>query len=201
MNINEIEKFLPRYLSDEDQKQLFLQLKGFPKNINELYSSSVNFDNGILQADIVDNIPFVNLPNIEIKYTRVLVLSNSCDIELSNSRDISPSVSYVPVVTLKNLESLLIKSKVDGGRIKEIINNIKNQKITTMFYLPKGANLEDESVALFERTLHCNRDYFFKLAKEDDRIKIASLGNYGFYMFLLKLSIHYNRIHEGINRH
>ncbi len=201
MNIDEIEKFLPQYLSDKDQKQLFSQLKDFPKNIDELYSDKIDFSNGILQADIVDNIPFISLPNINIVYTRVLVLSNSCDIDPDNKRDISPSISYVPVITLINLKKLLIKSKISKKRADEVIQNIKSQKITTMFYLPKGANLEEESIALFEKTLHCNRDYFLKLAKKDNSIKIASLGNYGFYMFLLKLSIHYNRIHEGVNRH
>ena len=69
-----------------------------------------------------------------------------------------------------------------------------------MFYLPKGANIEEDSIALFDKTLHCKRDDFFILAQEDNRNKLSTFTNYGFYMFLLKLSIHFTRIHEGIDR-
>ena len=200
MNLDDISKYLPQYLSDENQKELFLQLKDFPNNYHNIFAPSTNFNNGIIQSDVVENIPFINLPNTEIKKAKVLVLSNSCDIEPTNKRHIPPSVSYVPIISLTKLKALFESQNKNDEQISNIINDIKKQNITSMFYLPKGANLDEDCVALFDKTLHCKRDDFFNLAKKDDRKKLVSLGNYGFYIFLIKLSIHFTRIHEGIDR-
>ncbi len=200
MNLDDISKYLPQYLSQQNQKELFQQLKDFPNNYHKIFATLTNFDNGIIQSDVVENIPFINLPDIKIKKAKVLVLSNSCDIEPTNQRHVPPSVSYVPIISLKKLELLFKNQNKSDEQIFNIINDIKKQKITSMFYLPKGANLDEECVALFDKTLHCKRNDFFNLAKENDRKKLVSLGNYGFYIFLIKLSIHFTRIHEGIDR-
>lgn len=200
MNLDDISKYLPQYLSDENQKELFQQLKDFPNNYHKIFASLTNFNNGIIQSDVVENIPFINLPNTEIKKAKVLVLSNSCDIEPTNQRHMPPSVSYVPIISLTKLEALFKNQNKSDEQISNIINDIKKQNITSMFYLPKGANLDEDCVALFDKTLHCKRDDFFNLAKEDNRKKLVSFGNYGFYIFLIKLSIHFTRIHEDIDR-
>ncbi len=200
MNLDEIEKYLPKYLSDENQKNLYDQIKNFPDNISKIYSSSIDFTNGILQSDVVENIPFINLPSIDIKKAKVLVLSNSCDIDPENPRNLPPSISYVPLISVKKLEALLKTQGKSEIQISNIIKDIKKQTITSMFYFPKGANIEEESIALFDKTLYCKRDDFFTLAQEDNRNKLSTFTNYGFYMFLLKLSIHFTRIHEGIDR-
>jgi hypothetical protein len=200
MNLDDISKYLPQYLSHENHKELFQQLKDFPNNYHKIFATLTNFDNGIIQSDVVENIPFISLPVTEIKKAKVLVLSNSCDIEPTNQRHIPPSVSYVPIISLKKLELLFKNQKKSDEQIFNIINDIKKQNITSMFYLPKGANLDEDCIALFDKTLHCNRDDFHNLAKEDNRKKLVSLGNYGFYIFLIKLSIHFTRIHEGIDR-
>ncbi|MFK5975693.1 MAG: hypothetical protein QM493_04200 [Sulfurovum sp.] len=200
MNLDDISKYLPKYLSDKNQRELFQQLKDFPDNYHKIFATITNFDNGIIQSDVVENIPFIQLPNTEIKKAKVLVLSNSCDIEPDNKRHIPPSVSYIPIISLKKLEVLLNTHNKSQEQILNIINDIKKQKITSMFYLPKGVNLDEECVALFDKTSHCKRDDFFHLAQENNRKKLISFGNYGFYIFLIKLSIHFTRIHEGIDR-
>lgn len=67
MNLEEIEKYLPKYLSAPKQKDLYAQLKDFPHNIHKIYGGRSGFENGILQSDIVQNIPFYNLPDINYK--------------------------------------------------------------------------------------------------------------------------------------
>ena len=59
MNLDDISKYLPQYLSNENQKELFQQLKDFPNNYHKIFASLTNFDNGIIQSDVVENIPFI----------------------------------------------------------------------------------------------------------------------------------------------
>ena len=199
MSFEDIEKYLPKYLSDANQKNLYEQLKDFPENIDNIYSPNPTFEDGIVQSDVVDNIPFIDLPNTEIKKAKVLVLSNSCDIDPDNTRNLPPSVSYIPLISVNKFILLLEVKGKDRSKIANIIKDIKKQSITSMFYLPKGANIDEDSIALFDKTLHCKRDDFFSLAQENNN-KLATFTNYGFYVFLLKLSIHFTRIHEGIDR-
>lgn len=200
MDFDKLEIYLPKYLSDADQRLLFDQLKEFPENIGKIYSSNCNFDNGILQFDVVENIPFVNLPDTTIKYTKVLILSNSCDIDPKNKRNLPPTISYIPLINIELFIKLLESKDKDKTQIENIIKNITSQKTTNMLYLPKGQNLDKDSIALLDRTLNCDRDVIFKLAQSDNNKKIISLSNYGFYLFLIKLSIHFTRIQEGIHR-
>ena len=199
MKLEDIEKYLPKYLSPEKQKELYEQLKEFPENVSKIYGSDFTFDIGILQSDIIKDIPFYNLPDINNKNTKVMVVSNSCDIDPENNRPLPPKVSYIPLISLDKFIQLLKSKDIGDERIRGIEESIKKQKTTNMFYLPKGALLEEDSIALFENVLSINRDYFFEEALKRDS-KIATLGNYGFYMFLLKLSIHFTRIQEAVDR-
>jgi len=152
-----------------------------------------------LQSDIVENIPFYNLPDTSYKTTNVMVISNSCDIDPNNDRPIPPKISYVPLISLDKFIQLLKNNSISEERIRGIVESIKKQEKTNMFYLPKGAMIKEDSIALFENVLSIDRDYFFTEVLRKDT-KIATLGNYGFYIFLLKLSIHFTRIQEAVNR-
>jgi len=199
MNYEEIEKYLPKYLSAQKQKDLYEQLRDFPQNVHKIYGTDVSFDDGILQSDMVQDIPFYNLPDTNHKNTTVMVVSNSCDIDPSNKRPIPPKISYIPIIRLDKFVELLKNNDIDEQRIKSTVDSIKKQEKTNMFYLPQGQHMQEESIALFENMLSINRDKFFSLAMQSES-KIATLGNYGFYMFLLKLSIHFTRIQESVDR-
>ncbi|NOQ30353.1 MAG: hypothetical protein GQ570_04425 [Helicobacteraceae bacterium] len=199
MKLEDIEKYLPKYLSPENQKELYEQLKDFPNNINKIYGSNFTFDIGILQSDIVMEIPFFNLPDISSKNAKVMVVSNSCDIDPKNDRPTLPKVSYVPLISLDKFIQLLTSKGIDTERTMSIVESIKKQEKTNMFYLPKGANIQEDSIVLFENILSIDRDYFYEVALKSES-KMATLSNYGFYMFLLKLSIHFTRIQEAVDR-
>lgn len=67
-----------------------------------------------------------------------------------------------------------------------------------MFYLPNISGLGEEAIALLDRITNCD------LQKLDlDRLmesRLFTLSDYGFYIFLFKLSIHLTRIREGVSR-
>lgn len=199
MKLEDIEKYLPKYLSTENQKDLYTQLKEFPDNISKIYGSDFTFQAGILQSDVVSGIPFFNLPDTTSKISKAMVISNSCDIDPVNNRPIPPKVSYIPLISLDKFIKLLKSQDIGDERIRGIVESIKKQEKTNMFYLPRGAHIEEDMIALFENVLSINRDTFFDLA-EAESYKLATLSNYGFYMFLLKLSIHFTRIQERVDR-
>lgn len=65
------------------------------------------------------------------------------------------------------------------------------------FYLPKSKNL-DEAVAFFDYTNSFDINYIDRESLKERRL--VSLSNYGFYILLLKLSIHFTRVQEKVER-
>ena len=64
-------------------------------------------------------------------------------------------------------------------------------------FLPKNKNIED-SIIFLDRILHIdcrsvNRDTL----KEQ---RLFSLSDYGFYLLIFKLSVHFSRIQEKVDR-
>lgn len=72
------------------------------------------------------------------------------------------------------------------------------QITTELFYLPRGSNLDDDYVALLD-DIHTAP--FPQFQRQKDKQKLFTLSQVGFYLFLFKLSIHFCRFHENIDRH
>jgi len=196
-----IQRHLPLYLNPEDRGALFEELKSFPDNIDQrIYTNNSDiFENNLLQGDGVDNQKLIFLPDTTIKEKRVFIISNTCDIDLSNPRIQSPKVIYCPIIKFSAYKNLVESSGFFNNpeSIQDHLTAIRKQRITSMFYLPSHGDL-DESIALLDSLNHCRLDEDCLANMIGNRV--FSLGNYGFYLFLVKLSIHLNRIEEGINR-
>jgi hypothetical protein len=82
-------------------------------------------------------------------------------------------------------------------KIKNHISDVKAQKVSSMFYLPSIGEL-GESVVFFDRLLHVSQKYVDRKTVQTRRL--FSLSDYGFYLFVFKLSIHLSRIREGVDR-
>jgi hypothetical protein len=74
---------------------------------------------------------------------------------------------------------------------------IREQSITSIFYLPKGAALDAEHIALLDDLHTVPLGYF---SGKEERSKLFTLGMTGFYLFLFKLSVHFCRFHESVPR-
>jgi uncharacterized protein (UPF0248 family) len=98
---------------------------------------------------------------------------------------------------------MLIEEFVDTGKnTLEAINNYieatKKQLITQIMFLPKGSKLQDDSIVFLDRV---NNYPLGEMSVEDvKRKKLFVLSNYGLYIFLIKLSIHFTRIQENVDR-
>ncbi|CAN2041872.1 conserved hypothetical protein [Candidatus Magnetomoraceae bacterium gMMP-15] len=195
MNITEnIKEHIPYYLTQPAKDGLIKSLKDFPEKMN--YYTCIHKDD-ILQGDGWNCLDILNFETAERKSIKGIILSNSCDISPENSRDLPIRIVFAPIISLDLYKDLLIKRGVEHDKVSSKINSIKEQKITSLFYLPKGGNLESEHIAVLDdlHTLPANHFY-----KQSEKKKQFTLSQAEFYLFLLKLSIHFCRFHENVFR-
>ena len=196
-SFEDIKKYLPQYLSDSDAKQLFSALKDFPNNIDERFYSNDSLDDNILyQGDCLKDIPAFYLPDTRSKLSQSMAISNTCDMDLNNKRLWNTRILFSQIILLEKLEKALYQ-KFSEDRISNYISSLKKQQITNAFYLPKSKNL-DEAVAFFDYTNSFDINFVDRESLKEKRL--VSLSNYGFYILLLKLSIHFTRIQEKVQR-
>lgn len=200
MNLDEIKIYLPKFLSAESDRELFKGLKDFPKNIDErLYTTYLHDSKIIYQGDGLKNLLVVNLPQSEIKPVPSIILSNTCDIDLQNQRNFPSQIVYAPIFNLEKYQQTLLRnSKKSEEQITNHIDAIRKQEITQIFYLPKFEGKLDESIVFLDRVNNMPN-----ILIERDKIitnRIFTLSDYGAYLFLLKLSIHFTRVQDKVER-
>lgn len=208
MNLDEIKLYLPKFLSSESEKELFECLKDFPKNLDQrFYTSALKDSTNIFQGDGMKNMLVVNLPSTSFKdvnsssfkEVNSVIFSNTCDVASSNTRYFSSRIVYAPIFNLqKYKQSLVDKSSKDQGEIDAHINSIKQQKVTQIFYLPKINNVIDDSIIFLDRVNNCSQNIIKTKEIKDDRL--FTLSDYGAYLFVFKLSIHFSRIKDNVDR-
>lgn len=202
LSFEDIQLYLPKYLDKESRKALFSELKQFPDNIDDrMYSDFHISDNEkiVYQGDGLKDLLVTNLPEKTIKHANCMILSNTCDIFLKNDRLNSINVIYAPIIDLDKYSDLLINGNVyNQSSIKSHLDSVRKQKVSHIFYLPKGKMLENESIVFFDKVNNCSSSFLERDKLFDKRI--FSLSQYGFYLFIFKLSIHFTRVQENINR-
>lgn len=204
ISLEDIKRYLPKYLSAAAQVELFDELKHFPGNIDQrLYTTSLKEASNIFQGDGIRDLLFVNLPAKEINPAPGIIISNTCDIDPGHKRLMPMRIVYAPIFNLEKYKLALFKDHVQTGSrsgesIESHINEITKQRISHIFYLPKTEGLENDSLVFFDRLNNCPSDFFQGEQVQNKRIFI--LSDYGYYLFLFKLSVHFTRIREGISR-
>jgi hypothetical protein len=198
ISLEDIEIYLPKYLSDDAKGSLFSELSQFPYNIDtRLYTNYLAAEPRIFQGDGIRDLLYIELPSEDIKTVNGIVLSNTCDINPENVRFIPMNVAYAPIISFDKYIQVLRDNGIEAGRIDQHCNTIKTQKITNIFYLPGGSALS-ESIVFLDRVNSCNIGYFRD--RNIQGYRLFTLSDYGFYLFLTKLSIHFTRIRERVER-
>lgn len=204
IEFEDLKKYLPQYLSEESLKVLFKELDGFPNNFDKrVYTTRLNSERNIFQGDGISELPYLHLPSPEIKPLLAMVLSNTCDLDQTNNRLAQLRMVYAPIINLNKYENILLKEHVYTGKktpesINSHISDIKNQYVSHIFFLPKGGTLEEDSIVFLDRVNNCPSN----LIDSESIIsrRLFTLSDYGFYVFLFKISIHFTRIREGVPR-
>jgi hypothetical protein len=194
LQFEQVRLYLPQYLSPERQQGLWDELRAFPNN-RSIYSTR-NDDPDTLQGDGWRGFVAIDFHSLDRKMVSGLVLSNSCDLSSANKRATTPNITFVPLMKLKRYLVLLADNGQNEHQRKDVAVAIQRQGITSLMHLPAIPGQMEESVALFGDVRSQPLDQF--LAGE--RSSIFRLSDFGFYLFLFKLSIHFTRMLEGVER-
>ena len=127
-------------------------------------------------------------------------MSNTCDLDLNNRRDYYQSrLVYAPIFKLSKYRKLL--EKKDGLfkiNIEQHINSVREQKISSIFYLPKFDGAVEESIVFLDRIVNSSIDQI--TLQDIDEERMFTLSDFGFYVLLFKISVHFSRIRENVER-
>lgn len=193
------QEYLPYYLTHEKKVALDQELKKFP-TVDYCLSKAnkKHFENEILQGDGLTNLCMRTYGSNDIFDVVGIVLSNSCDISYENKRFMPVNILFAPLISLEQYRALLQQNGIAEDRINSRFDAIARQEVTDVFYLPAGGNLLEDSIISFQDIHYMPlKDYQAKSAVPQ---KIFTLSQVGFYLFLMKLSVHFCRFHENIDR-
>ncbi|MGM0609321.1 MAG: hypothetical protein ACQESP_13005 [Candidatus Muiribacteriota bacterium] len=196
MNLqDDIKQHIPYYLTEPAKDGILKSLKDFPDNM--VYYTSFNTEDNVLQGDCWDKLDIIDIISSKKKEIKGIILSNSCDINPENSRDIPPKLIFAPVIPLGLYKEKLKEREVPESTINSKINSIKEQKVTSLFYLPKGGNLDSDHIVPLDDLHSLPTTFFLKKTYKCNHFRLSQAG---FYLFLFKLSIHFCRFHEEVLR-
>ncbi len=200
MKIEDVKIYLPKFFSAESDKELFEGLNEFPANIDSrIYTQYLSETELIYLGDALNGMLVVNLPDTTVKPVTSMILSNTCDIDLQNKRNFPSQIVYAPIINLgKYRDTLYAKSEKTREQIDSHINSIKKQEITQIFYLPEIDGKLEESIVFFDRVCNCSNKLIDRTTLREKRV--FTLSDYGAYLCLLKLSTHFTRIQDKVER-
>jgi hypothetical protein len=88
----------------------------------------------------------------------------------------------------------------DGGisqtALEDTVRSIRRQEKTNLIFIPRGARVEEDMVALLDRVQSMSYAEFNSISPQ----RLAVLTQRGFWVLLVKLSMHFLRPHEGVPR-
>lgn len=198
MSANDIIDHLPTYLSLDAKVGLKKALNDFANSRDEKFYTE-RHKGDLLQGDIWSSVPIINYSSREIVIKQALVLSNTCDMANGDSRTIISDVTVAPIMRLQRYEEILrrlsgIKDGINEDTIESKLSAIRRQDVTNIFYLPDSGS--GEKIVLLDRTTSIPAEHF-PTQKEEN---LSTLNMLGFYMLIFKLSVHFCRLHEGVDR-
>lgn len=196
----DISKFLPRYLSDDSTVNLRKELDRFTKGVisRSLYTNRLLQEKTIFQGDALEGMLVVKLPETKIQAAKVIILSNTCDIDLNNQRLFESMIVYAPIIDIGKYEQALISNQVSASKVRGHLTDIRQQIITQIFYLPAGGFLKNDGLVFLDRVCSCVNSSIDRSTITSKRL--FTLSDFGHYLFLFKLSLHFTRLTSKVDR-
>ncbi|TAK08727.1 hypothetical protein EPO44_02180 [bacterium] len=192
---DQIRLFLPKYLTPQETRDLYSELSKFPEN-KSFYLYNADLQKQMLQGDGWRGFIVIDFATGARKSVSGIILSNSCDISIDNVRDLPVNLLFAPLI---EIQKYVLRLKTIGKtehQIENIIRDIRKQRVTSIFYLPECQGIIQESIiALDDIHAHPLQDFISRKPTP-----LFTLNQYAFYLFLIKLSIHFSRFQEGISR-
>ena len=195
----EIKKYLPQYLSEIELNNLRKELENFPTDGTKdtVYTIALANADYLLQGDGVANLDYINFPDVVIKPIDVILLSNTCDMSIENKRMNTCRIMYAPILKF-DIYARKLRESFPSQRVDNHLRDIKAQQISQAMFLPKGGKMDYDGIVFFDRAISIPLSEETMQSMCDN--KLFTLSNFGLYLLLLKLSIHFTRIQERIDR-
>jgi hypothetical protein len=187
--------FLPQYLAPARTAELYEALKQFP-DLPNFYLAPESLDEDLLQGDGWRGFVITEFGGGKTKPVSGIILSNSCDIDTANPEHLPRRVLFSPLVSLFGYEAALRSSGLADDQVASTLDAIRRQRITSIFHLPSAPYGPDESIVLLD-DVHPHPLAHFKTTT---RTRLFRLHQSAFYVFVVKLSIHFCRLQEGVGR-
>lgn len=191
----QIKLFLPKYLTPAQAKELYTELAAFPE-FKQFYLCGSALADELLQGDGWAGLVAINFYSREEKIVNGLVLSNSCDVSLENPRKTPVNLLFAPIISLSRFVERLQSAGQSLMQIENQLTAIRSQRTTSVFFLPKAEGVIEESVVLLDNIHAEPLDYF----QNNYKRPLFTLSQHAFYIFIIKLSIHFCRFQEGVQR-
>jgi hypothetical protein len=170
------------------------QLKRFPEISNFYWLR--NLPENLLQGDGWRGFVAIDFYRKQEKVVSGVILSNSCDINSDNPRYHDVKILFAPLIRLSSFARLVKTSGKTDDQIATLLDSIRKQLVSFIFYLPEIPSVVEESIVLLDDVhAHPLKDFLNR-----DRTRLFTLSNYAFYLFILKLSVHLCRFQEGLSR-
>ncbi|MDZ4758628.1 MAG: hypothetical protein SGJ10_10915 [Bacteroidota bacterium] len=197
---------LPKYLVNHDKARLQDALKKFiPDGGNK--RGEIDYTNFyknssqtvFLQSDLIKEIRYANWNNensiYEKEYINAIIISNSCDISFQNEHSYNiKQCLFAPLIDFNEYLNTLKAKGHDAEKISAASQTIKSQLVSNILYLPNNENDNKEYIVLFDNIFWFPTIELNSYIEQMEENKISSLGLFGYYLFILKLSYHLCRL-------
>lgn len=194
MLMEEIQEQIPYYLTKEAGEGILKELESYSEKTQIILNRE---SEGFLQGDGWRGFKLFDFHSGKLINTKGIIISNSCDIAPENKRDFPAKITFAPLIKMKKIEELFRKSGLNQETTEQKIQSIREQKSTSFFFIPSQIGLDDEYAVWFNDIHSMPMQTFIE---SESREKTFTLNMTGFYLFLFKLSIHFCRFHENVDR-
>ncbi len=183
---DEISDYLPTFLSHGSDKAFLEEIRDFLyKNSKKpFYTSALQHQQILFQGDGLEDLLIVNLPDLTSVFP-------------GNKRMFSSSITYAPIFSLQKYLDALRKEHGEE-KLSAHEADIRQQLITQIFFLPNGGRLGGDCLVFLDKVISASSEIIER--EKVPAIRLFTLSDFGAWLFALKLSIHFCRIRDRVDR-
>lgn len=198
ISLEDIRRFLPTFLSQGSETAFLEEIRQFlDSNSKPFYTSALTHHGILFQGDGLQGLLVINLPDPTIGRAPALLFSNTCDVSPENKRLFTSNISYAPIFPLIGYLGAL-RAQYSSARVDSHERDVRQQLITQVFFLPQGGKLHEDSLVFLDRTMSASSTTIDRNKVPD--LRLFTLSDFGAWLFALKLSIHFCRIRDNVDR-
>jgi hypothetical protein len=192
--LDKIRLSLPQFLSAESKSELIDQLQQYPDNRN--YYGTIPGESEPVQGDAWTGFVALDFETAERDRVVGFVISNSCDIAAANAPADDQCILFAPILPLSRYAEMVLEAGDSPDQIESELDAIRKQSISRLFYLPAMTGHHEESVVPLDRLFAQP----LRMLNQEAMQRFFTLNLYGWYILLIKLSIHFTRMGEAVPR-